>query len=365
LSRSRVGGLVAAFAGDEYVVEVLDLIVNTPPPYNIYGISRSLGRSYTTVARCFRKLTRYENEFLLRYDHAPLGLSKVLVFCERQCYEKLKTPVRWWLRSLIDTVEGEIMVFWYPTPVGPDFIVKGIKEACSECGVRHTMLIKRTLYGCYSVREVVTPSSSDDELLKNAITYAEENPAPPNEVSGMSRDKPRDIFDLFLTYILEKHPLMSYRKLLESLLRKGFKRVRKRVNKHVKHLRDDGVIKGVSPPPPSPSRIPMSMLFMYFPNRASLRKCLSHILRFAFCSVTGVSDYEMVAVVRAELNMMPRIRTWLLSLGAEKIKSVTYDTDSVRLFYSVPFRAFDPLNREWCLMRDIRLNTLLREGGFY
>ncbi len=360
-----VGGIVATLARDEYVVELLDFIVGMPPPYNIYGISKILGRSYTTVSRCFKKLLRYESEFMLRYDHAPLGISKILIFCDRRCYSNLNPPVRWWLRSLIDTVEGEIMVFWYPTSIGPDFIVEGVRKACREYSVKHTMLIERTLYSCYSVREVVSPSSSRDELIKNAVEYAEKRPAPIKDILSTQRDKPRDLFDLFLTYILEKHPLVSYRRLLDILISKGFKRVRRRINKHVKHLRIDGVIKGVSPPPPTPKRVPISMLFMQFPNRRSLGECLRHALRFAFCSVVGVSKYEMVAVVKAELNVMPQIRTWLMSLGAEKIRSVTYDPESVRLFYSIPFRAFDPLNKEWCIVYDVRLNSLLRESGFY
>ena len=350
--------LVSGIGRLSHLLEMLDAMASMPPPIRLKKVAEAVGIDLKTAWRYMRWL---KNRITIRakYSHSALGLgiATYLVKSRRTDYPRFH-----WLASITETGEGTLLSYRFPRTEGHEFITESVFRWAD----------KVIWYSVYE--EKLNPSPKLAVYWRNikegfanpadALRVAVESHPPATPVAWIVRDKPRDLFDLFILAILEKDATLNYTEIAMYLRKKKVYYPKKKVNVHVRHLVDDGVLRGTKHLSVTPSPDILNFV-VRFGDWGTMKGVLEAFLKYLYTLsvLANRRRGEAVITVSAPLAYAPLYVRFLEGAGAEVIRNIHFSVANITVAYTIPFRNFDPFTGRWS-KNPAQIDEWLKQKGY-
>jgi len=364
LFRRRHNALVSLVRKLRYGAEFVNTLMTLTPPIRYKELANALGVSQSKVTSYVRRFRAAGVRFVPNCATAPLGLGRLLTKIKGNVGRVKDVPCRSWLVSVTDCVDSTLLIYTYPFKDGPEFIVDSLKErygsrvvwyVIHDEGARPALFIDRYLIE----KRLMNPI----EAFRRALDHP-----PILEPSINARDRPNDIFDLFIYAALQINVFLRYTdiaKIMKERLRIAYPL--RKVGIHVAHLRKSEAFWGTSILGITEATV-VTGIKVVGGSRRVLRELVRVLLRYPYLGQAYWRrgwDYVTI-ILRLDTAWGTRLRFALKeAFGVEEINHLfTTDISNVRARFTIPFRNFDPLRREW-VREPAGIEEWLRERGYY
>jgi len=364
LFRRRHEALVNLIRKLKYGAEFVNTLIRFTPPIRFKEVADSLSVSPSKVTTYIRKFRSAGVRFVPNCATAPLGLGRLMVLIKGNVGPVKEVPHRPWLVSVTDCVDSTLLIYTYPFKEGPEFIIDSLK---SKYGARlrwHVTHDEGARPAPYINRYLI-----EERLMSptNALEHALNHP-PTLEPNINEREGPKDIFDLFIYATLQMNIFLRYVD-IARIMKERLKIVYplRKVGAHVTHLRNSGAFWGTSILDITGTTT-VTGVKITAGNKRALREIARVLLRYPYVNqVYWRRNWDYLTVIlRLDTAWGTRIRFTMKEMfrieGFDHL--FTTDIANVRVRFTIPFRNFDPLKREW-VKEPTEINEWLRERGYY
>jgi len=336
---------------------VLDAIVEEKPPIKEVRIVDKTGLHPTMVAR-YVKLIRKNAIMQIRFNLAMVGLGTLIALIDSSAKD---IPKKHWLASVTLTWRGALLSYKYPLTLGPEFILSDLRDHLiwsHAFPYKIDAFVKISNYVDRDRREVYD--------APRALKKAFELKPVRNAVRLKKRDKPKDLFDLFLLALLEANPHLNYKEMSRKLKEKLRMRFPyRRVRTHLLHLLKYDVITGFAFRSILESPI-CTALLLQFDNNKNFTDFLNHIVLYPYLTTMFIDDQKLMVFLPLFIKIKNLATTLQLirELGDAEIDDMfTFSIENRVATYTLPFRNYDPISKSWA-ENPADIDRWLREIGY-
>ncbi len=336
---------------------VLDAMVDERPPIKEVRIVDRTGLHPTMVSR-YVKLIRRNAIMQIRFNLAMVGLGTLIVLISSNARH---IPKKHWLASITLTWRGALLSYKYPLALGPGFILRELKDKLIWS---HAFPYKVDAY--IKISNYIDRNRREVYDALRALKRAFELEPVKDAVMLRKREKPKDLFDLFLLALLEANPHLNYKEMSKKL--KDRLRMRfpyRRVRTHLLHLLKYDVIKGFAFRSILESPI-CTALLLQFDSNENFIDFLNHIVLYPYLTMMFVDDQKLMVflLLFIKVKNLPTTMQLIKELtNAEICEMFTYSIENRVATYTLPFRNYDPISKTWA-ENPMDLDRWLREIGY-
>ncbi len=344
------------------IAELINALTVEHPPVKLRRVASRLGVSESKVSSYIKRLRRAGITFRVNFSPAAIGLGTMVVSVEGGVEGVERLPKHHWLTSVVEDVNGSVIIYRYPFTEGSSFILDEVLNSFKG-RVSYALTFDEVLSPAPLITHYLSGEGILDPVSAFRAALSHEDVLEPR---WRVNNGPYDIFDLFILAVLEVNALLKYTEIVRILRdRVRIAYPRRRVGTHVRHLESLGVFRGLTSLAIH-GETNIIALRVSGPSRRGLREVVRHMLKYPYTSSILCRNAwdESLIILRVNVAYAPRIRLMLRDyFNAEARLCFATDVSSIRVRYTIPYRNFDPISRRW-VRNPSSLNEWLRERGY-